>query len=214
MKKIIKKIVLSITFIILMIGISKVAPIVLRGYQMYKTVINQTSIKDSVNKVRSDKDYITIDNISDEYISHVLRSEDRRFYFHFGFDFISTGRAVYNDLKAGSFIQGGSTITQQLAKNLYFDFDKKYERKVAELFVAFDLEKEYTKDEILELYCNITYFGENCYGIKEAANHYYGIDQKNLTKSQAGALVFTLKSPNNYNPHVYHKQTNKKVAAR
>jgi membrane peptidoglycan carboxypeptidase len=104
---------------------------------------------------------------------------------------------------AGRFEQGGSTITQQLAKNMYFSFEKKYERKVAELFVAFQLEKELTKDEILELYCNIAYYGEGCYGLKQAAEHYYGVDPLELSEVQIVALVWTLKSPNNYNPNAY-----------
>ena len=84
---------------------------------------------------------------------------------------------------------------------MYFDFDKNFERKVAEVFVAFHLEKDYTKDEILEMYLNCIYFGENCYGIKEAANHYYGAVPDNMSKAQADSLVITIKCPNLYNPN-------------
>ena len=98
-------------------------------------------------------------------------------------------------------MEGGSTITQQLAKNLYFTFDKKLERKVAELFVAFQLEHMLTKDEILELYCNVVYFGEGCYGLQEASEHYYNISSDELSVEQASALAFTIKRPN------YNNQT-------
>ena len=195
--------ILVLALIGLIAGIIKISPIVITGYEMYKTAIETMSISDKVEEIRQDENYITFDEIPEEYINQVLKSEDRRFYYHLGFDPISTTRAMANNIMAGRFEQGGSTITQQLAKNMYFSFEKKYERKVAELFVAFQLEKELTKDEILELYCNIAYYGEGCYGLKQAAEHYYGVDPLELSEVQIVALVWTLKSPNNYNPNAY-----------
>ncbi|WP_353097589.1 biosynthetic peptidoglycan transglycosylase [Tissierella praeacuta] len=179
------------------------APTIITGYKMYKSAINDVSLEDAINEVRENENYITLDKISDKYLQLVVKSEDKRFYHHLGVDFISIGRAMYNNVKAHSLVQGGSTITQQLAKNLYFSFDKKYERKIAETFVAINIENMLSKDEILELYCNIVYFGEGCYGIKEAANYYYNVDPMKLSHEQASALVYTLKSPNYYNPNVY-----------
>ncbi len=195
--------ILVLALIGLIAGIIKISPIVVTGYEMYKTAIETMSISDKVEEIRQDENYITFDEIPEEYIKQVLKSEDKRFYYHLGFDPISTTRAMANNIMAGRFEQGGSTITQQLAKNMYFSFEKKYERKVAELFVAFQLEKELTKDEILELYCNIAYYGEGCYGLKQAAEHYYGVDPLELSEVQIVALVWTLKSPNNYNPNAY-----------
>ncbi len=195
--------ILVLALIGLIAGIIKISPIVVTGYEMYKTAIETMSISDKVEEIRQDENYITFDEIPEEYIKQVLKSEDRRFYYHLGFDPISTIRAMANNIMAGRFEQGGSTITQQLAKNMYFSFEKNYERKVAELFVAFQLEKELTKDEILELYCNIAYYGEGCYGLKQAAEHYYGVDPLELSEVQIVALVWTLKSPNNYNPNAY-----------
>jgi len=195
--------ILVLALIGLIAGIIKISPIVVTGYEMYKTAIETMSISDKVEEIRQDENYITFDEIPEEYIKQVLKSEDRRFYYHLGFDPISTTRAMVNNIMAGRFEQGGSTITQQLAKNMYFSFEKNYERKVAELFVAFQLEKELTKDEILELYCNIAYYGEGCYGLKQAAEHYYGVDPLELSEVQIVALVWTLKSPNNYNPNAY-----------
>ncbi|WP_313756865.1 biosynthetic peptidoglycan transglycosylase [Tissierella sp.] len=194
------KTILAIFLSISILVMSMITPIVLNGYEMYKEAINKKSLDDTIEEIRGQSNFISLNNISDEFLNLVLKSEDHRFYKHSGFDFIAIARAMYNNIKAGKIVQGGSTITQQLAKNSYFSFDKKYERKVAEVFVAKDLERKLTKDEILELYCNVIYFGEGCYGIKDAAKYYYGIEADKLTLEQAKALVKTLKSPNNYNP--------------
>ena len=179
------------------------APIIADGYSMYKNAISETSIEVAVNNVRNDDSYIRFEDVPDRFVDEVLESEDKRFYSHGGIDFIATVRAMYHSIKEQSFAEGGSTITQQVAKNLYFSFDKKLERKVAEVFVAADLERVLAKDEILELYLNIVYFGEGCYGLKEAADHYYGVTPMSLSSKQISALVFTLKRPNDYNPNAY-----------
>ncbi|MGB4984723.1 MAG: biosynthetic peptidoglycan transglycosylase, partial [Erysipelotrichaceae bacterium] len=130
-----------------------------------------------------------------------IESEDKRFYTHPGFDVIAIIRATYNNIKARGFVQGGSTITQQLAKNMYFSFEKTLERKVGELLMALKMERELTKNEIMELYINIIYFGEECYGIKEAARHYYNVDVNKLDLKQMKILVETIKSPSAFNPN-------------
>lgn len=203
MKKIISLNIILIVMIIFTVGVIKFSPVVIAGYNMYKEATNHVSISAKADEIKNKENYIKLDEISDLYKDKLLKSEDKRFYYHFGMDPIATMRAAANNLLEGRYAQGGSTITQQLAKNMYFSFEKKFERKVAELFVAFQLENDFTKDEILELYCNITYFGEGCYGLKEAAMHYYGSTPAKLTDSQIDALVWTLKSPNNYNPNKY-----------
>lgn len=206
-KKIIGISVLVLIIISFITGIVKITPVISAGYEMYKTATEAMSVPDKIEELKQRENYITLDEIPEEYRKQVLESEDKRFYYHFGIDPIATARAMANNMIAGSFVQGGSTITQQLAKNMYFSFEKKYERKVAELFVAFQLEKELTKDEILELYCNIAYYGEGCYGLKQAANHYYDVEPSDLSERQIEALVWTLKSPNNYNPNAYKEIT-------
>lgn len=183
-----------------------VAPAVTKGYDMYEDAISQNSLENRIEEVREAEHYVMIDDISDNYLEEIVHSEDRRFYSHKGIDPISIARAAYADIKAGAFVQGGSTITQQLAKNMCFEFTKTYERKIAEVFLAFDLERSLTKDEILELYCNITYFGENCYGIEEAAEHYYGVEAEELTREQAKALAYTVRCPKYYNPNAMMEQ--------
>mgnify|MGYP001099153907 CR=1 FL=1 len=178
-----------------------VTPVIIRGYDMYKAAVTAVSIDEKVAEIRSDEDYLPLEQISDEYLTSLVKSEDKRFYNHSGIDYLATARAMMNNVRARAFKEGGSTITQQLAKNMFFSFEKKLERKVAELYVVRELENTLSKDEILELYCNVIYFGENCYGIKEAANHYYGVEPSELNSDQVDALVYTIKSPNNYNPN-------------
>ena len=179
----------------------KVVPIAITGYDMYQDAIQQTSIPHKIEQLKTVETYVTIDTISPIFLEQVIQSEDRLFYDHIGINLISTARAMLKNISVGSTVEGGSSITQQLAKNMYFSFEKRYERKVAELFVAFDLESLLEKEDILELYCNIAYFGEGCYGIKEATNHYYGVEPIEMTAEQASVLVHTLKSPNSYNPN-------------
>ncbi len=200
---ILKNMTIIFVYTICMYGFTEVRSIVAEGYDMYRNAVSLDSISNRIEDLKQDDSYITIDKISEEFKKKIIQSEDRRFYYHFGVDPIAMGRATMHNIQERSFVEGGSTITQQLAKNLYFTFDKKLERKVAELFVAFQLEHMLTKDEILELYCNVVYFGEGCYGLQEASEHYYHISSDKLSDEQAWALVFTIKSPNYYNPNVY-----------
>ena len=174
----------------------------LSGWIMYRQCIVETPVETIVEEIQSREDYIPLSQISSDYIRALIESEDQVFYQHRGFNPISTLRALMTNIAEGYFAEGGSTITQQLAKNLYFDFEKKIERKVAELFMAWEIEEALQKDEILEVYLNVIYYGENCYGIEEAAQHYYGVSAMDLNDEQIEALVITVKSPNNYNPNV------------
>lgn len=197
-----KKIVLFLilTMCLSAILVIKVSPVIASGYDMYKSAIEEKSIYDTVVSIRSNENFIPLDEIPQAYLDAVIASEDKRFYRHMGVDLLATGRAMYNNLIEGSYVQGGSTITQQLAKNMYFSFEKKYERKVAELIVAVKLESMLSKDEILELYCNITYLGEGCYGINEASRYYYEVIPADLTHFQITILVAALKNPTYLNP--------------
>jgi len=199
-KKIFRKIFLAIVIIIL-VTLMSLIPTIFRGYRMYESAVSDMSIQEKVFEVRSDESYATLKEISPLFLLGVLESEDQSFYRHSGIDFKSTSRAVLSNLKARKLIEGGSTITQQLAKNLYFSFDKKFERKIAEVFVVRRLENQLSKNDILELYCNIAYFGEGNYGIKEATLFYFSKLPENLSADEAKILVKTLKSPSYYNPN-------------
>ena len=170
------------------------------GYQIYQDKIQEQSLSERVNQLKSKEDYVTLDQISPIYKEAVLESEDRRFYQHGPVDYYGLARAMFINITTFSFKEGGSTITQQLAKNLCLSFKKDLSRKFAEVFIAKDLEDHYSKDEILEMYLNITYLGEGTYGIQAASQYYYHIDAIDLNKQQCDILVKTLKRPSVYNP--------------
>lgn len=170
------------------------------GYQIYQDKIQEQSLSERVNQLKSKEDYVTLAQISPIYKEAVLESEDRRFYQHGPVDYYGLARAMLTNLTTFSFKEGGSTITQQLSKNLCLSFEKDLSRKFAEVFIARDLEKMYSKDEILEMYLNITYLGEGNYGIQAASQYYYHIDAIDLNKQQSDILVKTLKRPSVCNP--------------
>lgn len=200
--KLIKKLFQLIMKTAFLLVLANVIYFGLSGWIMYRQCIVETPVETVVQEIQNRDDYISLNEISSDYIEALLESEDSVFYQHHGFNPISTLQALMTNISEGYFAEGGSTITQQLAKNLYFDFEKKIERKVAELFMAWEIENALEKDEILEVYLNVIYYGENCYGIEEASQHYYGVSAMDLNDEQIEALVVTVKSPNNYNPNV------------
>lgn len=183
-----------------------VFPIVHEGVTLYQNAVKQVSIAEYYEQAKQADDYVPYEHISDSFIEQLIESEDRRFFSHFGIDIAAICRALYHDVKAGALVEGGSTITQQLAKNMYFSFEKELPRKIAEVLVAFDLERALSKEEILELYCNIIYFGEGVYGIEAASQYYFGVSADALSDWQAAALVYTIRSPEYNNPHVLKEQ--------
>ena len=123
-----------------------------KGYRLYQNAISQTTIEERVESIRAETDFVEYSQMPKFYIDAVISVEDHRFMYHPGIDPIAILRAALTDIRERAFIEGGSTITQQLAKNLLFTQDKKIERKAAEVFAAFDLEKKYGKEEIFELF--------------------------------------------------------------
>lgn len=201
-----RNIILSILVIIVII----IVIIFYNGYSLYKEVINNNSIEDKIKEIKNDENYVKIDEVTQYYKDAVVAVEDHRFYDHHGFDLITTINAAFNNFKTKSLGQGGSTITQQLAKNMYFSQEKKFTRKVAELFVSFDLENKLSKDEILELYINIIYFGDGYYGIKEASNGYYNKEPIDLTLEEAIMIAGLPAAPSVYSPTVNEKLCNER----
>lgn len=126
--------------------------------------------------------------------------EDQRFYDHYGIDVQAIGRAIYKDILAGSKVEGGSTITQQLAKNIFLTNDKTFLRKTKEAIIAVNLEKRYSKSKLLEMYLNQVYFGHGAYGIKAAANLYFNKDVSDLTLEEGALLAGIPKAPSTYSP--------------
>lgn len=194
--KLVKKITITILLIFICIG----SYFICSGYQMYKSAINKMPLKDKIITIRQKEDYTKIDDMPQIYLKAVVSVEDHRFYKHFGIDVISIGRAFVNDIKKMKFVEGGSTITQQLAKNIYFTQDKKIVRKVAEIFMAFSIESNYNKDEILELYLNTSYFGNGFYSVKSASLGYFNKLPKDMNDSESIMLAGIPNAPSLYNP--------------
>ena len=130
----------------------------------------------------------------------VMAIEDRRFYSHFGIDPIGLARAMATNVTHGRFTQGGSTLTQQLAKNLFLKPDRTLERKVQEVLLALWLEQKHTKDQILEMYLNRVYFGSGAYGVEAASRRYFGKTARDVTLSEAALLAGLLKAPSRLSP--------------
>lgn len=195
MKKILK---LIIIIILIILAISSVY--IKKGYDMYKNAIEKTSIEEKIEQIKKKKNYTEISEMPDMYKNAVLAVEDHRFYKHKGIDIISIGRAVVNDIKAKGFEEGGSTITQQLAKNIYFTQEKKIERKIAEVFMSVELEKNLKKDEILELYLNTSYFGDGKYTVREASKHYFNKEPSEMSDYESIMLAGIPNAPSVYAP--------------
>jgi penicillin-binding protein 1A len=130
----------------------------------------------------------------------VIATEDRRFYHHFGIDPFGLLRAAFADLRAGRVVQGGSTLTQQLAKNLFLSPDRTLTRKIQEALLAVWLERRFTKNEILEIYLNRVYFGAGAYGVDAAAHRYFKEPASQLTLFQAATIAGLLKAPTRFSP--------------
>lgn len=153
------------------------------------------------NSIKKDmKSYIDINHIPRALKDGVVYTEDRRFYSHGGFDLRAIARATVANVKAKKVVQGGSTITQQLAKNLYLTFDQTIYRKFEEVFIAQKLEKVFTKDEILEMYLNVIYYGEGAYGVQEASMKYFNKNVWELNDGECKALVKIPQAPSVNNP--------------
>ncbi|HIY29121.1 MAG TPA: transglycosylase domain-containing protein [Firmicutes bacterium] len=165
---------------------------------MYRDAVEEVPISEKVASIRSTSGFTEYEDLPTLYVEAVISVEDKRFWSHHGVDYLAIARAAWNDVRSLSFVEGGSTITQQLMKNQYFTQDKNFERKFAEIFAAWDMERAYTKEEIFELYVNTIYFGSGYYGIHDAAQGYFGKDPAGLTESEAVMLAGLPNAPSVY----------------
>lgn len=197
------KIVKRVFFILLLILIVVTGVVFLNGYKLYKTSLEHISLQDTIAEIRSKDTYVSIEEVPDYYKNAIIAVEDHRYKEHGPIDVIAIARAFISNIQSKQLNEGGSTITQQVAKNLYFiTEDDVVSRKIAEILVAIDLEKNYSKDDILEFYMNTIYFGEGYYGIREASNGYYKKEPKDLTLSEATLLAGVPNAPSVYAPTI------------
>ena len=158
-----------------------------------------------------DRTWVTLDNLPGHVLYAFISAEDARFYEHEGIDMIRIAGAIIADIKAGGYVQGASTISQQLIKLSHLSSEKTISRKAEEAVLAYQMERRCTKQDILEMYLNYVYFGGGYYGIEAAAMGYFGVHASELTLSQGAMLAGILKSPGSYAPHLdYNASINRR----
>lgn len=198
--RILKKLLVRIILLIVAAGILCGSVVAVLGYLMYRDALKEQSLEDKVAEVQADPSYTPLADLPEIYLDAVVAVEDHRFEQHCGIDIIAIARAAWNNIKSWSLREGGSTITQQLAKNLYFTQEKVLTRKAAEAFMAWAIEKQYTKDEILELYVNSIYFGSGYYNVRQASEGYFGKAPAQMTPYECTLLAGVPNAPSAYDP--------------
>lgn len=210
MKSILNKLLLGITILTLIITIiGSIGGIILFHNASNTSIFIRENSKpiyiydDTDTLVSSDSlyyEYCSIQEVSPEIIHAVVAIEDNDFYNHPGISIPRIFHSIYQNLTSGSIISGASTITQQYIKNTYFTNEKTFSRKINEIAYALELEKKYTKDQIMEAYLNTVLFGSNIYGIKMASKYYFNKEPKEITTNEAAILAGMIQLPNHYNP--------------
>ena len=210
--KIIKKLILWIISSIIIISVA----VGIYGYQYYAETMKKESIESKIQEIRQDYTYVKKEDLPQDYLNAIVAVEDRRFFYHGAIDPIGIARAILINIKNKSFQEGGSTITQQVAKNLYYIRETNVvKRKVAEMFTAIEIGKKYSKEEILEIYANTIYFGNGYYGIKEACNGYLK-KAKDMNLAESTMMAGIPNAPSVYAPTAnkeYCKSRQRKVLA-
>ena len=193
-----KKIIKLIIKLFIMVCLTFISVLCYLGYTNYKQAIDKLPIDTAINNIRNKDNYIEYDELSQDYIDAVIAVEDNRFFTRYGIDIKSIGRAFKIGLIEKQFDQGGSTITQQLSKNIYFDFERSLIRKVSEVFMTYNFENNYSKEDIFEAYVNIIYFGDGYYGIYDASKGYFNKNIDELNLAETALLAGLPQSPSNY----------------
>ncbi len=170
-------------------------------FERRPTIIIKAQNGDVVDRYGDVKgEIVNVENLPPHITNAVMAIEDRRFYDHFGMDIKGIARAFFVNIKKGGFVQGGSTITQQLAKNLFLSRERTLKRKIQELMLAFQLERELTKDEILSAYLNRVYLGSGAYGVDAASKVYFNKSAHEINIREAATIAGLLKAPSRYSP--------------
>lgn len=196
--KFIKKLFIAILILIIV----AISIIFLVGHSYYTKALKEKPLFSRIEEITTKENYVKFEEMSPNYRNAVISVEDHRYYDHGPVDFIAIGRAIFTNIKTGKLREGGSTITQQVAKNVVLSQESTWVRKIAEIFVAYDLEKNYSKKEIFEIYVNTSYFGDGYYGIYQASNGYYKKSPKDLNLDEASMLAGVPNAPSVYAPTV------------
>ena len=195
-----RQLLLTVLLLALLVLVAAGGYFAVTGHKLYESAIQVTPIDTLYSSISSREGFVPYAQLPQTYINAVISAEDSRFTHHKGVDPVSIARALVTDLRTGSFAEGGSTITQQLAKNLYFSQEKTMSRKAAEVFLALEIEQKYTKDEILELYVNSIYFGDGYYSVGEASEGYFGKPASEMNDYECTLLAGVPNAPSKYAP--------------
>lgn len=199
-KKKIIRVIFSVIGIAAALCVIVVSVFAIKGAVMWNNAKAANPLDTAVAELQSAEGFARVSELPQFYINAVISVEDRKFRTHNGINLKSIARALLYDMKTLSFDQGGSTITQQLAKNIWFTQEKQIERKFAEVFAAFELENALSKDEIFELYVNTIYFGSGYYGVTDAAKGYFGKAPSELSEYECAMLAGLPNAPSAYSP--------------
>lgn len=172
------------------------------GYSTFSKALDEKPLVERIEEVTNMEHFVKFDDMADYYRNAVIAIEDHRYYEHGPIEIRSIARAIFNNIKAWDFVQGGSTITQQVAKNIILSQEKTLSRKLAEVIAAFDLEKNYSKKEIFELYVNTANFGNGYIGIYAASMGYYNKEPKDLDLNESSMLAGVPNAPSVYAPNI------------
>lgn len=203
-----KQLLLTLLLLLLLALVAVGGYFALEGRKLYESAIQSVPIETLYETISARPNFVSYKELPQIYVNAVISTEDARFVHHHGVDPASIFRALLADLRSGSFAEGGSTLTQQLAKNALFTQEKHMARKAAEMFAALAIEKQYNKEQIFEMYVNTIYFGNGCYGVAEAAEGYFKTDAASLTDAQAVVLAGLPQAPSVYasSPALAHKR--------
>lgn len=197
--KTVKRILITIFVLIIVSGLG----IGMYGYTLYEDKLEVQPLADKISDIENSPDFVSIEEVPKDYINAIIAVEDHRYYDHGAIDIIGLTRAVFTNIKNKELQEGGSTITQQVAKNLYFiEEDNAFRRKIAEMFMAIDIENNYSKENILEMYINTIYFGDGYYGIKEACEGYLNKEPKDMNLAESTMMAGIPNAPSVYAPTV------------
>ncbi|MEE0867139.1 MAG: biosynthetic peptidoglycan transglycosylase [Clostridia bacterium] len=198
---------------ILIIVIAAAGLVIYSGWEKYKSATEELPLEQAITSIREMEHFTAYEDIAPMLIDAAVSVEDRRFFQHRGVDTLGILRATVYNIKTKSMSEGGSSITQQVAKNIYFMGESTLQRKIAEVFAASDIEKICTKEEILELYFNIIYYGSGYYNIYDASMGYFGKKPSELTDYEATLLAGIPNAPSAYslntNPALAEKRQEK-----
>lgn len=198
----IMKFLRKLIFYIILIIIIIFSFLLLIVFFNYSSKLKDKPLSARVEEYTGKENFVKFDQMAPIYRNAVISVEDHRYYDHGPVDFIAIIRATVTNIKNKELQEGGSTITQQVAKNIIFSQEQTWIRKISEIFASYDLEKNYSKNEIFELYVNSAYFGDGYYGIYDASHGYFNKEPIDLTLDEASMLAGIPNAPSIYSPNV------------